>query len=74
MEVFILMNGFDVEYPAFTDGVFSSISNAHITLINLINIKNEDMNSYFLKYSIPNMIVYENSKGYKYWIKRFIVF
>lgn len=74
MEVFILMNGFDIEQPSFTDGVFSSIENALMILISIINIKNEDFNCYFLMYSVPNLIIYENAKGYKYWIKKFLVF
>ena len=68
------MNGFNIEQPAFTDGVFSSIANAHTILINIINLKNEDSNCYFLKYSVQNLIIYENTKGYKYWIKKFLVF
>ncbi len=74
MEVFLLMNGFDVDQPSFIDGVFSSVNNAHLMLISILNVKNEDINCYINKYSTPNITIYENTKGYKYWIKKCGVF
>jgi hypothetical protein len=74
MSVYILMNGFDVEHPCYIDGVFTSVSNATLILINLLLTKGEHVNCYFLTTMTEDLVVYENAKGFKHWIKKFSVF